>query len=102
MVNDRINQVVNQWENQGFTCEIWTSPPGGGWSDPGHSTDEIFVLLEGEMMVVMGDKKYNLQIGEEFLVPAKEPHETVNMGEIPNRFYWIHKYHWTPNQKQDS
>ncbi len=91
MDGHKINQIVTRWESQGFTCEIWKSLPGKGWSHPGHEADELFVLLEGEMEVSIGAKKYHLQVGEEFLVPAKEPHTTVNMGGNTNRFYWIHK-----------
>ena len=45
MINSEINEKVNSWQNKGFICEIWTSPPGGGWSDPGHEGDEVFILL---------------------------------------------------------
>lgn len=95
----QINKIVERWQKKGFTCEIWKSSAGQSWLDPGHETDEVFVLLEGEMEISLGGKKYRPQIGEEFLVPAQEAHRTVNTGKTTNRFYWIHGYEWPPTQK---
>jgi len=96
----KIDKIVDRWKKKEFTCEIWTSSPGEGWADPGHEADEVFVLLEGEMEISVGGKKHRPQIGEEFLVPAKESHRTINTGKTANRFYWIHGYEWSPNRKR--
>ncbi|MEQ9001017.1 MAG: cupin domain-containing protein [Coleofasciculus sp. B1-GNL1-01] len=96
MINNEINEKVNYWQNKGFICEIWTSPPGGGWSDPGHEGDEVFIVLEGEMEISLEGNKYRPKIGEEFFVPAYKSHATLNTGKVTNRFYWIHSYKWSP------
>ena len=74
---------------------------GKGWSDPGHQGDEVFIVLEGEMEISLGDKKYRPEIGEEFLVTAQESHTTLNTGKETNRFYWIHDYESKSTRKHE-
>ncbi|NEO63865.1 MAG: cupin domain-containing protein [Moorea sp. SIO4G2] len=86
-----LEQLKNKWQEQGLICEVWELYPGDSWSDPGHKTDEFFVLLEGQMKVSCQGKVSNLEIGQEIMVPAKEPHTVSNHGETAGRVCWIHQ-----------
>ncbi|MBV8884287.1 MAG: hypothetical protein JO235_09870 [Chroococcidiopsidaceae cyanobacterium CP_BM_RX_35] len=35
------SKVKNDWENKGFSCGIWTDPPGQIWSNFVHDEDEL-------------------------------------------------------------
>ena len=42
-------QIAANWAKRGFSCELWTDPPGRRWEDFAHATDELIVVMEGEM-----------------------------------------------------
>ena len=90
MLKIDIEQLKNEWEQQGMICEIWELEPGSAWSDPGHQTDEVFIPLEGEIQVSCQGKTFLAGVGEVIEVPAREPHEVNNIGGITSRVYWIH------------
>ncbi len=83
-------KIKKKWEERGMICEVWELSPGDAWSDPGHKTDEFFVLLEGQMEVSCQGKVSQLNIGQEIMVPAKEPHTASNHGKTVSRVCWIH------------
>ena len=85
-----LEQLKNKWKEQGLICEVWELSPGDSWSDPGHKTNEFFVLLEGQMEVSCQGKVSNPKIGQEIMVPAKEPHTVTNYGKIVSRVCWVH------------
>jgi len=45
-------QVAADWAKRGFSCDLWIDPPGRRWEDFTHATDELVVVLEGEMEVL--------------------------------------------------
>jgi len=87
-------QLKDQWEKKGYQCELHSNEPQESWSSEGHKTEEIFVLLEGELEVSYQGKTYRPNPGEQIEVPANEPHTFTNPGKIANRFYWIYNYEW--------
>jgi hypothetical protein len=42
-------QVAGDWAKRGFDCDLWTDSPGRRWEDFTHATDELVVVLEGQM-----------------------------------------------------
>jgi hypothetical protein len=44
-------RIAADWAARGFSCDLWTDPPGQRWEDFTHATDEVvMVLLEGPDM----------------------------------------------------
>ena len=43
------DNIAASWAARGFSCELWTDPPGRAWEDFTHATDELVTVLEGEM-----------------------------------------------------
>ncbi|MBO1352001.1 MAG: cupin domain-containing protein [Hormoscilla sp. GUM202] len=86
--------IKNEWESKGFKCETYSTPAGDYWSSEGHETDEIFILLEGELEVSFQGKTYFPAIGEEFRVPANVPHTFKNPGKTANHLIWLYAYQW--------
>ena len=41
--------IASQWASRGFSCEVWTDPPGQNWEHFTHAMDELITVLEGEM-----------------------------------------------------
>jgi len=45
--------VESEWCARGFSCGLWVDPPGQVWEDYVHSTDELLMVLEGELELEM-------------------------------------------------
>ncbi len=75
---------------RGFSCGLWTDPPGQVWRNYVHNVDEVFIVVEGEMELEMQGRAFRPAIGEEVLIPAGVVHTVRNMG--PTTARWIYGY----------
>lgn len=80
--------VANQWAARGFSCAIWTDPPGQVWADFVHNVDELVMLIEGEIEVSFGGRTLRPQVGEEVFIPAGVSHTVRNIGKVTNHWYY--------------
>ena len=42
-------RVPTDWRQRGFSCALWTDPPGQVWADFVHPVDERLLPVEGEL-----------------------------------------------------
>ena len=75
---------------RGFSCELWTDPPGQHWEDFTHATDELVTVLEGEMEFEIAGEVHHPMIGDELLIPAGAMHSARNIGKTTAR--WLYGY----------
>ncbi len=61
------------------------------WEDYVHETDELLMLIEGEIEVSFLGQRLRLSIGQEVLIPARARHTVVNVGAVTNRWYYGYK-----------
>ena len=47
------NAVRKNWYSRGFSCDIWIDPPGKVWANFVHGTDELLMLIDGEIELEM-------------------------------------------------
>jgi mannose-6-phosphate isomerase-like protein (cupin superfamily) len=73
-------QVDSNWYSRGFTCDKRSDPPGQTWSDYIHDSDELIMVVEGDLDVEMKGETHHLEPGDELLVPASVPHTIRNVG----------------------
>lgn len=92
-MNDSLNdtQIRRDWAQRGFSCGIWIDAPGQVWEDYVHETDELLMLIEGEIEVSFNGQTRRPRIGEEVLIPARARHTVVNVGRVTNRWYYGYK-----------
>lgn len=83
-------QVAAAWARRGFGCDLWTDRPGRRWEDFTHATDELVLVLEGQMEFEVGGRVCHPAIGEELLIPAGAAHSARNIGAITAR--WLYGY----------
>lgn len=88
-VRDRA-QVEQAWEARGFSCGLWVDPPGQAWEGYVHGTDELLLVLEGELELEMQGRTFRPRIGEEVLIPARVSHSVRNVGGTTAR--WLYGY----------
>ena len=80
--------VTSDWSARGFSCDIWTDSPGQVWSDFVHATDELVMLIEGELELTCNGVTRQIAVGEEVMIPAGVVHTVRNTGRTTNRWYY--------------
>lgn len=84
------SHIAAAWASRGFSCELWTDPPGQRWEDFTHATDELIVVLEGQMEFAVKGRVHRPAPGEELLIPACAVHSARNIGTSTAR--WLYGY----------
>jgi mannose-6-phosphate isomerase-like protein (cupin superfamily) len=82
--------IATDWALRGFSCELWTDPPGQCWEDFAHATDELVIVLEGEMEFEIAGEVRHPKVGEEVLIPGGAVHSARNIGSSTAR--WLYGY----------
>jgi len=83
-------RVEQDWQARGFSCGLWVDPPEQVWEDYVHATDELVMVLEGELELELQGKTFRPQIGEEVFIPAHVTHSVRNVGGTMAR--WLYGY----------
>jgi mannose-6-phosphate isomerase-like protein (cupin superfamily) len=83
-------QIEREWRVRGFSCGLWVDPPGQVWEDYVHSTDELLMVLEGELELEMQGRTFRPKMGEEVSIPARMTHSVRNVGGTTAR--WLYGY----------
>ena len=88
----RIDQsaIRDDWLGRGFSCDIWIDPPGKIWADFVHDTDELLMLIDGEIELEMDGNILYPRIVDEVLIPAGMNHTVRNIGSVTN--HWVYGY----------
>lgn len=84
------DRVAADWADRGFGCDLWVDLPGRCWKDFTHPTDELVLVLEGEMEFEVEGQKSRPQPGEELLIPSGCRHSARNVGQSTAR--WLYGY----------
>ena len=82
--------ISEDWAARGFSCQLWIDPPGQCWEDFVHNTDELVVVLEGELEFEINGVVSHPQTGEELHIPAGAVHSVRNIGAATAR--WLYGY----------
>jgi len=83
-------ETETNWRSRGFSCGVWTDPPGQKWLDYVHQTDELLMVLDGELELTINGRSFRPKMGEEILIPAQTRHSVKNVGKTTNR--WLYGY----------
>ena len=83
-------QGAADWARKGFSCDLWIDSPVRRWEDFTHATDELVVVLEGEMEFEIAGQVCHPVIGAELLIPAGALHSARNIGTTTAR--WLYGY----------
>ena len=83
-------QIAADWAARGFTCDLWTDPPGQRWEDFTHATDELVTVLEGHMEFEVEGQVHHPTPNQELLIPAGAVHSARNIGSTTAR--WLYDY----------
>lgn len=67
--------------------EVWEASLAVGSKTPRHvhDTEEVFILLEGELLVIIGEQEVRCKAPATLICPANIPHQLINEGNVPTR-----------------
>ena len=85
-----VGQIQLDWQTRGFSCGLWVDPPGQVWENYVHATDELLMVLEGELELEMQGRVFRPKVGEEVFIPACVTHSVRNVGGTTAR--WLYGY----------
>ena len=86
------NAVRKIWYSRGFSCDIWIDPPEKVWANFVHGTDELLMLIDGEIELEMDGEILQPEIGDEILIPAGMNHTVRNIGLVTNHWFYGYKH----------
>jgi quercetin dioxygenase-like cupin family protein len=86
-----LEQTAADWAKRGFSCDLWTDSPGRRWEDFTHLTDELVLVLEGEMEFEVAGRVSHRNIGEELLISARAIHSARNVSSTTARWFYGYK-----------
>jgi quercetin dioxygenase-like cupin family protein len=85
-----IKQIEKDWNKRGYSCDLWTDPPGQLWSNYVHGVDELLMVVEGKLRLEISGESQEALPGQEFFIPAHALHTVENIGSTTAR--WLYGY----------
>lgn len=85
-----VARVREDWNRRRFSCDVWTDPPGQCWEGYVHATDELVMVIEGEVEFEIAGVVHRPRPGEELFIPARAVHSVRNRG--PTTARWLYGY----------
>ena len=76
--------VSKDWAARGFSCDLWVDPPGQRWEDFVHATDELVLVVEGELEFEINGVISHPKIGEELFIEGKTQEKINEANKIKN------------------
>ncbi len=80
--------VANDWHDRGFSCGMWIDHAGREWSYEAQDTDELFMLMSGELELEMKGQLICPLVGEEIRILTGNAHTIRNIGKQTAR--WLY------------
>lgn len=74
------SDVSKDWHARGFSCGLWIDHAGREWSGHPQQTEELFMMLSGDLELKMEGKSIQPSVGEEIYLPAGVTHTIRNIG----------------------
>ncbi len=72
-------EVGQDWTTRGYDCTIYPSV-GSGWrsSNHGHQSDQVATPVEGRLVLVVGEQRFEAGPGDELFLPSNTLHRLEN------------------------
>ncbi len=74
------SDIAKDWHARGFSCGLWIDHAGREWSNHPRQTDELFMMMSGELELELEGQSIRPSVGEEIRIPAGMPHTIRNIG----------------------
>lgn len=82
--------VARDWAARGFSCDLFTDPPGREWLDFTHDVNELVTVMSGKLALALEDAWFELAEGDEVFIPRGVRHSVRNIHGGTTR--WLYGY----------
>ncbi len=83
-------EVAADWKARGYSCNLFTDPPGREWKNFVHHCDEVVAVVEGKLEMMIEGEKFLLEPGDEVFIPSNALHSVKNIHHITT--HWLYGY----------
>ena len=84
------DQVTHDWHRRGYSCDMFTDPPGREWKDFVHATNELVTVMVGKLKLTIGAEEILAEPGDEVFIPKGVRHSVKNVS--PSTTHWLYGY----------
>jgi mannose-6-phosphate isomerase-like protein (cupin superfamily) len=82
--------VARDWRARGYSCGLFTDPPGREWNDFVHDCNELVTVIEGALEMTVGGETCAVGPGDEVFIPRGALHSVRNPHHATTR--WLYGY----------
>jgi quercetin dioxygenase-like cupin family protein len=83
-------EVSKSWRARGYSCDLFTDPPGREWNGYVHPTNELVTVLEGLLEMTVSGQKLIARPGDEIFIPKGAIHSVKNIHT--GTTHWLYGY----------
>ncbi|MDH5193028.1 MAG: cupin domain-containing protein [Nitrospira sp.] len=84
------DQVAQNWHQRGYSCDVFTDPPGREWNDFVHTTNELVTAMDGTLRLMIGGEEIIAEPGDEVFIQKGVRHSVKNVS--PSTTHWLYGY----------
>ncbi|MFY4730273.1 cupin domain-containing protein [Nitrospira sp. BLG_2] len=84
------DQVAQDWGRRGYSCDVFTDPPGREWNNFVHATNELVTVMEGKLKLAIDEEEILAEPGDEVFIPKGIRHSVKNISSSTTR--WLYGY----------
>jgi mannose-6-phosphate isomerase-like protein (cupin superfamily) len=84
------DNISRNWAARGYSCDLWVDPPDQCWEDFVHKTEELVMVIEGQVEFEINGELHHPKAGEELYIPAGTRHSVRNIGRTTAK--WLYGY----------
>ncbi|MBS0166100.1 cupin domain-containing protein [Nitrospira sp. CMX1] len=84
------HQVARDWNQRGYSCDMFTDPPDREWNNFVHATNELVTVMVGKLRLTIGGKEIIAEPGDEVFIPKGVRHSVKNVS--PSTTHWLYGY----------
>jgi quercetin dioxygenase-like cupin family protein len=82
--------VAADWRARGYSCHVFTDPPGRQWNDFVHDCNELLTVARGRLELLMDGERITVEPGDEVFIPRDALHSVHNISDGESR--WLFGY----------
>jgi quercetin dioxygenase-like cupin family protein len=84
------DQVAHDWRIRGYSCDVFTDPPGREWNDFVHATNELVTVIVGKLRLTIGAEEILAEPGDEVFIPKGVRPSVKNISSSTT--HWLYGY----------
>jgi quercetin dioxygenase-like cupin family protein len=84
------DQIAHDWKKRGYSCDLFTDPPGREWNDFVHTTNELVTVMVGKLRLTIGGEEIVAEPGDEVLITKSVRHSEKNIASSTTQ--WLYGY----------